>query len=134
MDIAVALADLDAAPAVALAPVDAANDAGLCIVADLRAVVRRGADGSFIAGLHDRCPTIAEKRHEHPPLRSVRVLDQPPRIVFLEHANRQVAALVEPYAGIILAGSGAGHRLPARDRRPIWRRLLLRCGRSRDGG
>src|SRR5690242_16466589 len=74
-DISLFVADLDAAPAVALALADAADDALLRHIAHLRPVVRVGADRPRVAWLNDRRAPVAEQADEHPALRSVGVLN-----------------------------------------------------------
>src|SRR5206468_3252626 len=126
-DVASMIADIDAAPAAA-APADAADDALLRIVSDFRGVIRPDADRPRGAGFDDSCAAIREHGDEHPALRSVRILDQAPRLVFLDHANWQLAALVEPDVGVIATWPGVGHCLPTGDRCPVRRLLFLRCG------
>src|SRR5579884_4078698 len=123
-DVAAAIAGLDPAPAVA-ALADASDDARLRQRADPCAIVWADADRPRVAGLHDRRPAVAEEGHQHPALRSVGVLDHPPVLIFLDHAHRQVAALVQPDVRIIAAGAGVGHRLPRGDRGPVGRLLLF---------
>src|SRR3954453_2404878 len=130
-DISGAVADIDAAPAVA-AFADAADDAVLGPVTHLCAVVRIGADRPRVAGLDDRGAAVAEQGDQHPALRSVGVLNQPPGLVFLDYPDGQVAALVEPDVGVGLARAGVGHRLTTGDRRPIGWLLLLRGNWRRD--
>src|SRR6185295_15356659 len=102
MDIAVALADREAAPA-ARTFVDPADDAMLDRVTDPGAVIGVGAERARVARPDDRGAAVAKQRDQHPALRSVGVLDQPPMLIFFDHPDRQVAALVEPHARIILA-------------------------------
>src|SRR4051794_36051046 len=130
-NIALPRAELDSTPAVA-ALADPADVAVLGEVTRLGTIIGTDAHGARIARLDDGGAAITEQRHQHPALRSVRVLDQPPILIFLDHADGQVSALIEPDAGIILPRAGAGHGLAARDRRPIgWRLVLLRdCGRG----
>src|SRR6476646_6330996 len=80
MDVAVALADSNPAPAV-VALVDMTDDARFGRVSHLGAVVGIGAKLARRTGLDDSGPPVAEQGHEHPALRAVRVLDQPPRLV-----------------------------------------------------
>src|SRR5579884_622764 len=112
VDVTVLLADLDPAPAVAVALADVPDHARFGEIMDLGAVVRFYSNRARIAGLHHRCPLVAEHPHQHPSLGAVRVLDQPPGIVLLDDADREIAALIEPHAGIVAARTGVGHRLP----------------------
>src|SRR6185369_10230545 len=96
-DIAFARADLDAAPARG-ALRHAANDAVLGEVMHFRPIVGLHANGPWVAGLHDRRPAVAEQADQHPALRSVRIQDQPPVLIFLDHPDREVATLVKPDA------------------------------------
>ena len=97
---------------------------------DLRAVVSSTRIGARLAWLDDRRAAVAEHGHQHPALRSVGILDQPPVLIFLDHAHRQVAALVEPDVGIFRPGPVCVIACPAGDRRPV-RRLLFLRGRGR---
>src|SRR6476660_909310 len=76
-DIAVALAELDPAPAV-VTFADAPDRALLGEVADSRRVGRVHANLARVARFDDRGAAVAEQRHQHPATGAVRVLDQAP--------------------------------------------------------
>src|SRR5437588_9005612 len=94
-DVTSMVPDLDTAPAAA-ALADAAHDALLGIVSDFGRVIWADANRARGSRFDDRGAAIGEHRDEHPALGSVGVLDEAPRFVFLDHANRKVAPLVEP--------------------------------------
>src|SRR4051812_16350570 len=92
-DIALAIADLDPAPAV-VTLADPPDHAGFGQVLPLGPVIRPNPDRTRGARPDDRGAPVAEHRHEHPALRPVGILDQPPILIFLDDSDRQVAALV----------------------------------------
>src|SRR5207342_2886301 len=99
----------------AVAFLDTPDDAGLRAVADRRICVALHINVARIARFDDCGAAIAEQRHQHPALLAVWILDLAPVGIDLDDPDRQVAALVEPGAGIVATGASAHHRLAAGD-------------------
>src|SRR5690606_29130137 len=99
-NISFALTNLDPAPAVA-ALVDATHHARLGEIGDAARRIRPLMQRARFAGSDDSRSAIAQQADQHPTARSVRILDHSPIGIGLDHPDRQVAPLVQPYAGII---------------------------------